>query len=345
MSWTVAPAFADQGNPPKFEEVYQLLQHHLEGVSPAELDHAALKGLLAELSGQVILAGPGGANLSTGPAAVALGKCTVYDDRYACFQIVAVTADLPAQFRASYQNIVKTNKSRLKGIILDLRFASGGDYAAAVAVANCFLNSDQPLLEWGAGSARATKKADAIDLPVAILVNAQTSGAAEALAAALREANIGLILGGSTAGQANIFKEFTLTNGARLRIATAQVKLGDGTVLAHALKPDISVPESLADERAYLEDPYKSLPAPDALRNASNTNLSASIPGGPAPRRMNEAELVRQRKAGENPDESDDTIESPVALPPAAPVMADPVLARALDLLKGLAVLQQGRPG
>ena len=71
-------------------------------------------------------------------------------------------------------------------------------------------------------------------LPVAVLVNRQTAGAAEALAAVLRETGAGLILGSRTAGQAMVAQEFPLKNGERLRIATAPVQLGDGSALAGA---------------------------------------------------------------------------------------------------------------
>ncbi len=249
--------------PPKFDEIYRLLRNNLDGVSQDELDRAAVAGLIKEFPGQVALIeskiDEGKPRTPAIPAS--LGKVAVYDDSYAYFRVGSVDRRLAEKFRAAYSDIVKTNKARIKGVILDLRFASGTDYASAAALADCFLNSEQPLLSWGAGSASATKKDNAITVPVAILVNSQTTGAAEALAAALREANIGLILGETTAGQANIFKEFTLDNGDKLRVATAQVKLGDGTALMHGVKPDIAVDESLADQRAYLEGPLQS-PAP-----------------------------------------------------------------------------------
>ena len=264
------------------------------------------------------------------------------------FRIDRVEGSLAEQLRAAYDGLARTNKSKIKGVILDLRFAAGNNYGAAAAAADCFLNSEQPLLEWGTGSARATKKTNAIAAPVAILVNSQTAGAAESLAAALREAEIGLILGGTTAGQANIFKEFSLGNGEKLRIATAQIKLGNGTVLARGLKPDIAVETSLADERAYLEDPYRILHPPAPAKNDSSTTSNRASTNQPAHRPTNEAELVRERRAGETlDDDSDEMSPQIIAAPeePAPPVIADTALARALDLLKGLAVIQQSHPG
>jgi len=61
------------------------------------------------------------------------------------------------------------------------------------------------------------------------------------------------------------------------------------------------------------------------------------------PSRPSEAELVRQHKEGLDADGADD--ETPAVHPsePAAPTINDPMLARALDLLKGLAVIQANR--
>ena len=62
----------------------------------------------------------------------------------------------------------------------------------------------------------------------------------------------------------------------------------------------------------------------------------------------NEAELVRERREGASPDDGFrrcQRLPTSSVREPAPPVIADAALARALDLLKGLAVLQQSRPG
>ncbi len=57
--------------------------------------------------------------------------------------------------------------------------------------------------------------------------------------------------------------------------------------------------------------------------------------------RLNEAELVREHEEGLDRDDDD---EAPAAIrpEPAKPLVNDPVLARALDLLKGLALVRKG---
>jgi hypothetical protein len=355
---------ADPGNSePGFDEVYQVLGTNLAGVTPDELNRAAVQGLLDQLAPRVtLLRAPAGAqSAASNPAPLA--QTRVFDQSLAYFRVASVNSKLPGAFRDAYRALNETNGEKIKGIVLDLRFAGGGDYQAAAETADCFVNSDEPLLDWQQGSARATKKSDAILAPVAVLINSQTTGAAETLAAVLREAGVGLILGGATAGQANVFKEFPLSNGDKLRVAIAGVVVGDGKVLTNGVAPDISIGASLEDERAYLQDPYSDLhPAglpqgadgetqetevgpskrlhPADLTQADGGKVSASE----ARPRFNEAELVREHNAGQDTDdESEDA--GPILAEPSPPVLTDPVLARALDLLKGLAVVEPNRPG
>ena len=320
---------------PNFKEVYQVLGTNLEGVTPDQLNRAAVRGLLDQLGPRVSLVEPSAAGAASN--APPLARSCVFDSNFAYLRPAAVAEALPAAFRAAYREMLQTNKPKIKGLVLDLRFAGGFDYPAAAKVADCFLNSDRPLLNWQSGSARATPKTDAITVPVAILVNSQTTGAAEVLAAVLRDADVGLLLGAPTAGQASIFKEFTLPNGARLRVAVGQVRLGSGKALSGPLVPDIAISSSLDDQRAYLLDPYKVLHPPQPAK----TDLAANpLPDQP---RMNETELIREHKEGDDADDAFAPLKLDVT--PSPPTVADPALARALDLLKGLAVVEPTRPG
>jgi C-terminal processing protease CtpA/Prc len=192
---------------------------------------------------------------------------------------------------------------------------------------------------------RSTAKTNAFTMPVVVLVNRDTTGAAEALAALLREGKSALVLGATTAGQVGNYKEFTLTNGQRLRVATGEISLGEDRVLSTSgLKPDIAVKVGRDEEKAWFEDPFKSLARP-ALANAS-TNRSTNALGSMFPRRrLNEAELVRMQREGiEEDDEEPVLTATPTEPPPGKPVLRDPVLGRALDLLRGLAMVQKARP-
>ena len=222
---------------------------------------------------------------------------------------------------------------------LDLRFASGNDFAAAAATADLFIRKEQLLLSWNDGKASSRTKTDNISIPVAVLINSKTTGAAEALAAVLREAGVALILGKTSAGQAMTGQEYSLKSGQRLRVATSPVHLGKGQALSQGVKPDISVEVSAEDERIYFADPFSSIAKGPASLSSSTNDPSITVSNRSGRRsRFNEAELVRERREGVS---LESVPESRRDREPEKPTVSDPVLSRALDLLKGLAVVRQ----
>jgi carboxyl-terminal processing protease len=266
-----------------------------------------------------------------------ISSSAVFDDNYGYIRITRVGNRLPDQFTAALAKLSATNK--LKGLVVDLRYAEGSDYSAAAKVADQFLGSEQPLLDWGKGVVKSTDKTNAFRQPVAVLVNQFTTGAAEALAAVLRQKDVGLLIGTNTAGQASITKDFPLKNGEVLRIAVSPIKSGDGDVVER-LKPDIQVDVNPDDERVYFVDAYKILPKAGASGTGTNVT-SLSVTNRSPRRRLNEAELVRMLREGENPDEEPPKATRPAE--PGRPTIADPALARAIDLLKALAVVRHTR--
>jgi Peptidase family S41 len=319
---------------PDFQEVYNLIRAHATGLSEADLNRNAVQALVASLKPKVTLAGrPTGA-----PAAEAsvLTKAMLFEGPVAYLRLTRVDSDLAKAVREACRLMASTNK--LSGLVLDLRYAGGDDYAAAAATADLFLKKETPLLDWGQGVVQSKDNPDALALPVAVLVNRETSEAAEGLAAVLRETGVGLILGAPTAGQAVTAEEFPLKNGQRLRIATGSVRLADGAELSpQGVKPDIAVDINPADERAYFNDGYKELGKTNVLSSMGATNQPAGT-NRTRRARYNEAELVRERKEGFNPD-----VELTTTDISEKPLVRDPVLARALDVLKGLAVVRASR--
>jgi hypothetical protein len=96
-------------------------------------------------------------------------------------------------------------------------------------------------------------------------------------------------------------------------------------------QPDIAVAIGAKDERAFMENPYAA-PAPDDTNSPAVTNNLL-----PFVNHTSEADLVRAKIKDGDEDESPPP---PHAVEPQKPVMRDPVLARAVDLIKGLAVLR-----
>ena len=327
-----AQAKAEDAQAPEFKEVYDLIRAHLAGMSEGQLNQAAVEALVSGLAPRVsLLTNARGGQRRGGSAAGE--QVGVFEGDILYVRVGRVGDGLANAISAACSKPGTTNK--LKGVVLDLRYAGGDDYAAAAAAADLFVKKEQPLLNWGNGMVRSKEKSDAIALPVAVLVNRQTAGAAEALAAVLRETGAGLILGGRTAGQAMVAQEFPLKNGERLRIATAPVQLGDGAALSEqGVKPDIAVEVSPEDERAYYGDAFKASDKTDLLAGAglSVTNQAErDEPRRAAPafqRGRAGAGAARGRERG-GPDGAARARRS------EKPMVQDPALARALDLLRG----------
>ena len=120
----------------------------------------------------------------------------------------------------------------------------------------------------------------------------------------------------------------------RLRASLAAIVIGS-TNPPGFISPDIAVAASLDDEKKFQENPFFKAAANRIAAVSATNNLLAFVD------HTSEAELVRKRiKDGE--EDGDAT--TPRAEPPQ-PVIRDPALARAVDLLKALAVLHQSRVG
>jgi C-terminal processing protease CtpA/Prc len=102
----------------------------------------------------------------------ALAKSGLLENNVMYLRVGEVGKTLAAEIQSAQTTLSATNK--IAGTILDLRFADGDDADAAKAAADLF----------------APKT-----LPLAILVNDETRGAAENLATDLRTARAGLISG------------------------------------------------------------------------------------------------------------------------------------------------------
>jgi carboxyl-terminal processing protease len=117
--------------------------------------------------------------------------------------------------------------AEVRGIALDLRGVVGGDLRDGVALADLFLDRGQRLATSrgrhpGASFALRDSTASPYDsIPLAVLVNGGTAGAAEAAAGALQDHDRAGVLGAATFGRGVTSSSFPLGGGASLRLTTA----------------------------------------------------------------------------------------------------------------------------
>jgi len=217
------------------------------------------------------------------------------------------------------------------GIILDLRSnTTPDDYEGAEQVMGFFAPQDTALAKYDAiGAGHEIRITDRpVRLPMVVLTNKQTTGAAEALAAFLK-ADGALVVGRETSGWAAVFAEQKLFTGQILRFAVEAITLTDGTPLfGHPVVPDISPAVDDHAEKA-------------ALTLIKDNQILDVIGESPERHRMSEASLVQ----GQDP-EWDDYLASlerrSVLL--SLPVIHDVVLISALDSLKAIRLSQRPSP-
>ncbi|HBQ45903.1 MAG TPA: peptidase S41, partial [Ruminococcaceae bacterium] len=108
--------------------------------------------------------------------------------------------DTPAEFNGALARLMRGGAS---GLVIDLRNNSSGSMAAAAAVLDTLLPAGNTVLSRdraGRVTVESASKANEIPLPLSVLVNGGTSGAAEVFAADVRDFRKGVLVGEKTAG-------------------------------------------------------------------------------------------------------------------------------------------------
>ncbi len=132
------------------------------------------------------------------------------------------------------------------GIILDLRNDPGGLLSEAVSVASQFLSDGNVMLEKNAQGETnplpVEKGGVATDIPMVVLINNGTASAAEIVSGALQDAKRATLIGETTFGTGTVLKEFPLSDGSSLLLATDEWLTPNGKSFWHkGIQPDIQV--------------------------------------------------------------------------------------------------------
>src|SRR5262245_12236149 len=117
---------------PDFNEVFNVIREHLPETSASDLNRAAVQGLLASLGPKVRLVGKE-TTAAAGEAGL-VSRTNLFDGKIAYLRITAVKEGLSQSVRDALADVAGTND--INGLVLDLRFAAGDDYAAAVATSD-----------------------------------------------------------------------------------------------------------------------------------------------------------------------------------------------------------------
>ncbi len=151
-------------------------------------------------------------------------------------------------------------KEGAKKIILDLRNSGDGEESEGIATANLFLNHGTIATLQGQKYPKQIFNADpekavATGLPLVVLVNRGTAGAAEIVAAAVMENARGDVLGDKTFGSGSIQKVIDMPDHSALILSVAKYYSPSGKALQDtAVTPNILVADNNDDFIAPDED-------------------------------------------------------------------------------------------
>lgn len=170
------------------------------------------------------------------------------DTNIAYISIVQFTSNTFAELEKTLQDLnVPLNdpdKSKAKGIILDLRGNPGGELESAVKIADLFVPSGPIVfIEYRSDSEEVYQADDRyVGLPLLVLVDEYSASASEILAGAIKDTKSGTLIGNKTFGKGVVQSLYELQNNAGLKLTTGKyLTPSRNDINKKGIEPDIKV--------------------------------------------------------------------------------------------------------
>jgi carboxyl-terminal processing protease len=183
--------------------------------------------------------------------------------------VISTSTLQPGRAKDIAQKITDLEKQGAKRLILDLRYCSPGSIDEGIAVANLFM--DKGLITYSVGQKAARQDHAAVaskaitNLPLVVLVNRGTAGAAEVAAGALLDSKRAQLVGEPTYGDAAIRKAITMDDGSAVILSVAKYYSPSGKAIQDAhVTPNVLQAETTAVVENDDDSGVTVLPAPPA---------------------------------------------------------------------------------
>ena len=157
--------------------------------------------------------------------------------------------------------LLNINKQNPKGIILDLRNNGGGILQEAVKIVNLFVNKDQLIVTQKGKNVEKTIAYKtqyppvSIDLPLVVLVNANSASASEIVAGSLQDLDRAIVVGQRSYGKGLVQQTFNLPYNSMVKVTVAKYYTPSGRCiqkLDYAHKNADGVAERFADSTMVM---------------------------------------------------------------------------------------------
>jgi Peptidase family S41 len=297
-------------------------------LNETELGRAVLAGLLSRLGRGVILLPARGPEAPPSPAPF---YREILANHIGYLRIGDLSRDQLQEMDSTLRGLAG---KKIDALILDLRgSAETDDYGMAAEFANRFVPKGRPLFTLRGPGGKEVRAFAADQDPIyqgllILLVDGETAGAAEALAAVLRSGDKAILIGQTTAGRAVSYVDRPLPSGHILRIAAAQVTLpNQQSYFPNGLTPDLPVTQSVAEKNQIFQRSLTKGMASFVFETDRPHMNEAALLAGTNPE-IDAAQAAQQRR-GQNGN------------PPA---LHDATLQRAVDVVTSIGVYEK-QPG
>lgn len=244
-------------------------------------------------------------------------KSRMLADGYGYVRLSQFQARTGSELKAHLVELRGSTAEQFNGLVLDLRNNPGGLLDQAVSVSDLFLADGLIVYTEGReeGSRlrfQAQQAGTEPDYPLVVLINGGSASAAEIVAGALRDHDRAIILGEQSFGKGSVQSVIPLGDRSALRLTTARYYTPSGiSIQARGITPDIVVPQLTLNE----QDNVRQMREEDLQNHFEPLKNTQSPP----------KEAVDE-KAISDEDRKDYQ------------------LMRAIDLLKGLEILNRSHP-
>jgi carboxyl-terminal processing protease len=283
-------------------------------------------------------------------------KAKLVEPGFGFFRVTQFQEHTAENLAKAIEKVIKENNGPLRGIVLDLRNDPGGLLNGAVAVSAMFLpqnalvvytdgrteDSKMRLTASPENYLRGSLRDDFVKklppevktVPMVVLVNGGSASASEIVAGALQDHKRAIVLGTQTFGKGSVQTILPLGNNTAIKLTTARYYTPSGrSIQAKGITPDI-----LAEDPASAETSLR-LREADLERHLSNDKEKESEVK-PEPSQA-KPEIKPESKPDSKPKKDEEKDKSDQGPPKEFGSKDDYQLNQALNLLKGLQVLQK----
>ena len=262
-------------------------------------------------------------------------KARVEADDVGYVRVTSFNEQTNSAMRDGIEKIKGDLKGKMRGLVLDLRNNPGGLLDQAVAVSDAFLDQGEIVSTRGRREDSIqrynARPGDVVDgLPIVVLINGGSASASEIVAGALQDHRRAIVMGTQSFGKGSVQTIMPVDSQAAIRLTTARYYTPSGTsIQAKGITPDIEVHQAKLDPLDDEPD-RREADLRGRLKNDQEAPADAAAPTNPdAPALINkDLDAVQKQDAN-----------APV------PEGEDYQLARAVDLLRGIALYQARNEG